>query len=249
MKIGFCFLVKENISKENLWRNFLKSANIDDYSVYIHSKSSHVPSSLKNVVVDPHPIETAWASISLVHATKRLLETAFNDDCDSVIFLSGDSLPLWNFQTIQQLCSRTLFSLQPKQDLYPFQIKMNQREFERIRTFYNLEKTVQLVKQNMFFSLSKLDYNAVKNVQIEKFPCQEVPDEYFWANQLILSGISVQNSNYIYVNDDPTKTQSLSWVLDEEIIHNARSRGCLFIRKVNGFSSDFARQYYKSLIA
>jgi hypothetical protein len=81
MKIGFCFLVKNKISKENLWGKFFDTANISNYSVYIHAKTRFVPSSLSSVSVDPNPIETEWASISLVKATKRLLETAFNDLC------------------------------------------------------------------------------------------------------------------------------------------------------------------------
>lgn len=249
MKIGFCFLVKNKISKENLWGKFFDTANISNYSVYIHAKTRFVSSSLSRVSVDPNPIETEWASISLVKATKRLLETAFNDGCNSVIFLSGDSLPLWNFKIIQRVCTETLFSLQPKQDLLKWQTGKNNREYERIRKYYQLDPSFELFKQNMFFCIKKSDYNLIENISIDLFPSQEVPDEYFWANQLLMHGNNVFNSNFIYANDDTTKTQSLSWIVDGELLHQARSKGFLFIRKVTGFSDIQTKQYYASLIS
>ena len=94
---------------------------------------------------------------------------------------------------------------------------MNRREHMRIRDYYQLSTSANLVKQNMFFSISKADFDTVKGVDIDSFPSQEVPDEYFWANQLIIRGKIVDDSKYIFVNHDPTKTQALSFVLDGEI--------------------------------
>ena len=249
MKIGFCFLTKDNIHFENLWKAFFDSVDVDNYSIYIHSKTPNVESIFKNACIDLNPIETSWGSISLVHATKRLLETAFDDECESVVFLSGDSLPLWNFRTIRYFCSETLFSLQPKDGLYPYQIEMNRREHMRIRDYYQLSTSANLVKQNMFFSISKADFDTVKGVDIHSFPSQEVPDEYFWANQLIIGGKSVDDSKYIFVNNDPTKTQALSYVLDGEIISNVRSKGYLFIRKIASFLDNQTMQYLAKIIS
>ena len=249
MKIGFCFLVKNSISNESLWIDFFKPAEDNEFSIYIHAKTSNVESILPKVFVDPNPLPTEWASISLVHATKRLLDTAFTDGCDSAIFLSGDSLPLWNFKTIQKLCTETLFSLQPVEGLYQYQVKKNEREYNRIREFYRLGDLTKLVKQNMFFCLKKSDYDLIKSVDIGSFPCKEVPDEYFWSNQLIMSGRGIQNFNYIFANNDPTKTQALNWSLDAKIIYEARSLGFLFIRKVKDFADIRIKKYYKRLIS
>ena len=114
MKIGFCFLDKNNISWQDMWKNFFNSADPSEYSVYIHAKTSVVNTSLDNVFIDPNPVETEWASISLVKATKQLLKSAFKDDCDSVVFLSGDSLPLWNFQTIKGCVLKHYFHYNPQ---------------------------------------------------------------------------------------------------------------------------------------
>ena len=248
MKIGFCFLVKNNISWQKMWRHFFSSADISEYSIYIHAKTNIVPTSLENVYVDPDPIETQWASISLVKATKQLLTTAFEDECDSVVFLSGDSLPLWNFQTIKRLCSETLFSLQPKTDLNEKQINQVKRESKRIRTFYGVKSSIQLVKQNMFFCIKKDDFQLVQDIEIDSFPSKEVPDEFFWANQLIMKGNKIENLNFIFANDDPTKTQALSWIIDSNLLHHARSKGYLFIRKVATFSDIQTKNYFRNLI-
>ena len=125
---------------------------------------------------------------------------------------------------------------------------MNQREHNRIKEFYQLPASINLVKQNMFFSITKADFESIKNVKISDFPCQEVPDEYFWANQLIIKGRKVNDYNFIYINDDPTKAQSLSWIIDSELLHHVRSRGYLFIRKVKGFSDVDTEKYFDKLI-
>ena len=127
MKIGFCFLVKEGISNEHYWSHFFKSAKKDNYKIYVHAKTPFVNTTLENIFIDPNPLHTEWSSISLVHATKKLIDIAFNDQCDSVVFLSGDSLPLWNFKVIHRLCSETIFSLQSEENL-------NQKQFNQVRT-------------------------------------------------------------------------------------------------------------------
>lgn len=248
MKIGFCFLVKNNICWQDMWRLFFSSADISEYSIYVHAKTGVVPTALENVYVDPDPIETQWASISLVKATKQLLTTAFKDECDSVVFLSGDSLPLWNFQTIKRLCSETLFSLQPKTNLNEKQMNQLNREFKRIRSFDAVKSSIQLVKQNMFFCIKKHDFQLIQDIEIDSFPSKEVPDEFFWANQLIMKGNKVDNSNFIFANDDPTKTQALPWIIDSNLLQCARSKGYIFIRKAVNFSDTQARNYLAKLI-
>lgn len=249
MKIGFCFLIKNNISWQDMWKNFFSSADPSEYSVYIHAKTSVVDTSLDNVFIDPNPVETEWASISLVKATKQLLKSAFKDDCDSVVFLSGDSLPLWNFQTIKRLCSKTLFSLQPTVGLNEKQINQVNRESNRIRAFYGVNSSLQLVKQNMFFCMHKNDFQLIQDISIDSFPSKEVPDEYFWANQLIIKGNKVENSNFIFANEDSTKTQALPWIIDCNLLHHARSKGYLFIRKVVDFSDIQSKNYLRKLIS
>ena len=195
MKLGFCFLVKNYISREHLWKKFFDAADDSQYSIYIHAKTVSVSTSLSRVSIDPDPIETEWASLSLVKATKRLLETAFNDECDAVIFLSGDSLPLWNFEVIQRLCFETLFTLQSEEGLNIKQLSQRNREFDRIKTYYNLDSAIKLVKQNMFFCMTKADYRLIMDIDVNLFPSREVPDEYFWANQLVIKGRNVENNN------------------------------------------------------
>ena len=99
----------------------------------------------------------------------------------------------------------------------------------------------------MFFCIKKDDFQLIQDMKIDSFPSKEVPDEFFWANQLIMKGNKVENSNFIFVNDDPTKTQALSWVIDSKLLHHARSQGHLFIRKVASFSDAQAKNYLRKL--
>ena len=64
-----------------------------------------------------------------------------------------------------------------------------------------------------------------------------------------MSGRSIQNFNYIFANNDSTKTQALNWSLDAKIIYEARSLGFLFIRKVKDFADIRIKKYYKRLIS
>lgn len=249
MKIGFCFLVKEGISNEIYWSHFFKSAKKDSYKIYVHAKTPFVNTTLENVSIDANPLETEWASISLVHATKRLIDTAFNDQCDSVVFISGDTLPLWNFKVIHRLCSETIFSLQSEDNLNQKQINQKYREHQRIRSFYQLNEEFKLTKQHMFFSIKKGDYDLLRDIRIDDFPGKEVPDEYFWSNHLLMKGCMIEDNKFIFTNDDPTKTQALSWNIDCNLLQYARSRSFLFIRKVTGFVDEYSRSYYTNILS
>ena len=55
MKIGFCFLTKDNIHFENLWKAFFDSVDADNYSIYIHSKTPNIESIFKNACIDLNP--------------------------------------------------------------------------------------------------------------------------------------------------------------------------------------------------
>ena len=71
--------------------------------------------------------------------------------------------------------------------------------------------------------MHKNDFQLIQDISIDSFPSKEVPDEYFWANQLIIKDNKVENSNFIFANDDSTKTQALPWIIDCNLLHHARS--------------------------
>ena len=100
----------------------------------------------------------------------------------------------------------------------------------------------------MFFCMTKADYRLIMDIDVSLFPSREVPDEYFWANQLVIKGRNVENKNYIFSNKDSTKTQSLSWIIDLDLLHFARLNGFLFIRRVERFLDKQTYEYYSHLI-
>ena len=232
MKLGFCFLVKEGLSHCSLWESFFASVSPDAYGVYVHAKNSAPHPVLVGSCVDPAPIKTAWGDRSLVAATQRLFSMAIDDDCDSMILLSGDMLPLQSFRWIQEFCGQTRFSVQPQVGLSERQIKANIKRFSLLSTYLCLP-TSELKKQNMFFSIKRDDFLKIASeAKISEFPLYELADEYYWINHLIRIGAEWKSSNVVFCNPDPTKTQSLVLNLTSELLRCCFSDGYAFMRKI-----------------
>ena len=182
--------------------------------------------------VDPVPIHTAWGDRSLVAATQRLFSMAVDDDCDSMVLLSGDMLPLQSFRWIQEFCGQTRFSVQPQVGLSERQIKANVRRFSLLSDYLCLSVEV-LKKQNMFFSIKRDDFlKIVAEAKISEFPLHELADEYYWINHLIRIGSEWKSSNVVFCNPDPTKTQALVLNLTPDLLSSCFSEGYAFIRKI-----------------
>ncbi len=232
MKLGFCFLVKDGLSHCSLWESFFASVSPDVYGVYVHAKTNAPHPVLADSYVDPAPINTAWGDRSLVAATQRLFSMAIDDDCDSMILLSGDMLPLQSFSWIQEFCAQTRLSLQPQVGLSERQAKANVKRFYLLAAYLRLSID-ELKKQNMFFSIRRDDFlKIVAKADISDFPLHELADEYYWINHLICIEAEWQASNVIFCNSDPTKTQALVMNLTSELLRSCWSDGYAFIRKI-----------------
>lgn len=235
MKLGYCFLVKEALHFQPLWQAFFSGVDPSHYRVYLHGKHGAIPCELPGAWVDPEPLATAWGSLSLVQASKRLFERAFAEGCDSLLLLSGDMLPLWRYSTIANRCRSSRFSLQPTKGLNLQQQEANQARFEAIGAHLKMPVR-QLRKQNMFFAISSHNYAKVRQEPIEAFPLAELADEYYWINQLRRLGHRSRDGRYVYCNPDSSRTQAVSLVLDPTTLRRCRSQGYLFLRKVSEVS-------------
>ena len=241
MKLGFCFLVKEGLSHCSLWESFFASVSPDAYGVYVHAKNSAPHPVLVGSCVDPAPIHTAWGDRSLVAASQRLLSMAIDDDCDSMVLLSGDMLPLQSFRWIQEFCGQTRFSVQPQVGLSERQIKANVKRFSLLSDYLCLSVEM-LKKQNMFFSIKRDDFlKIVVEAEISEFPLHELADEYYWINHLIRIGAEWKSSNVVFCNSDPTKTQALVLNLTPDLLDSCFSDGYAFIRKIADINAGVIR--------
>ena len=182
--------------------------------------------------IDPKPLVTAWGDWSLVAATQRLFATAMDDDCDAMVLLSGDMLPLQPFDWIQAFCEQTRISVQPSQGLSQRQRLANAERFAQIAPYFGLPLN-RLRKQNMFFVIRR---HAVEQIAAlphrGAFPLPHLADEYYWINHLIGLDADWQPSNVVFCNPDPTRTQALPMALTPELLRVTRSSGFAFIRKI-----------------
>lgn len=215
----------------HLWTHWLAAAVPDDVRCYVHAKTPQPTSFPVAAWVDPDPIPTAWGSLSLVLATRRLFEKAWQDGCTSMLLLSGDMLPLQSFQAIRLACAQTQLSLQPGVGLNERQQNANDQRYTTIAPWFGLSKSA-LRKQNMFFAISAEDYALLRDLDPSEFPLQQLADEYFWVNALIRCGRPVRDNHFIYCNPDSTRTQALSFHLDAALLDHCGQRGYIFIRKV-----------------
>ena len=207
------------------------AAASEDVRCYVHAKTSQPDAFPVGSLVDAEPIPTAWGSLSLVLATRRLFEKAWQDGCTSMLLLSGDMLPLQSFQAIERTCCQTQMSLQPCTGLNERQRRANDQRYSTIAPWFGLSKAA-LRKQNMFFAMSSEDYALVRDLDPSVFPLKKLADEYFWVNGLISRGRVVRPHSFVYCNPDPTFTQAASFDLDEALLQHCLQGGYLFVRKV-----------------
>ena len=229
--IGFCFLIKTSVDHVPLWSSFLARAAPGEARCYVHAKTAAPLSVPEGAWVDPSPLSTAWGDLSLVLATRRLFEQALADGCTAFVLVSGDMLPLQSFSAIREACRQTRISLQPRDGLNDRQRNANSQRYDVIAPWFGLPKAA-LRKQNMFFSMTAADYLLSRDLDVSRFPLEQLADEYFWVNGLIRAGLQVSHDDFIYCNPDPTRTQALPLQLDRDLVLHCCRQGYRFIRKI-----------------
>ena len=106
MKICFCFLSYYGLERVDIWNNFFKDIDTNLYKVYIHPKYPNfsIDKYLFPINIVQNRVETnGKTNISIVNATIRLLENAYNDNNQELthyIFLSQSCMPIYDFNTI-----------------------------------------------------------------------------------------------------------------------------------------------------
>ena len=198
----------------------------------MHAKTSAPSPILDGAWVDPSPLNTAWGDRSLVAATQRLFMAAINDGCDAMVLLSGDMLPLQSFDWVQRFCRQNRFSLQPLEGLCERQILANAKRFQQIAPYFCMG-VERLRKQNMFFVIQRQDAVRVMDIsRLDHFPLMQLADEYYWINHLIRMQVDWCESNVVYCNPDPTRTQALNLRLTTDLLRDCRKKNYAFIRKI-----------------
>ena len=114
-KIGFCFLITDKICNIKFYNNYFNNIDKEKYEIIIHYKIKPDLNIFEHeYCFTDKIIETRWAKISLVNASLLLFDKACKLNCDYFLLMSGDMLPLINFNNLYNTITNynsTLFSV------------------------------------------------------------------------------------------------------------------------------------------
>lgn len=163
IKLAFCFMCYNNLSNEDIWQEFFEEGK-DSCNIYSNVKNKDGTSFIHTKQIKNHVKTEGRYSKSLVAASNALLAEAYKDPKNEYfILLSGDSLPLYRYDSV-----------------YWQIIKKNK---SWIKT-YELRKTGN--KASQFFILKrhhvKMIFDNIRSLRTKGF---RVPDEMFYITNLL----------------------------------------------------------------
>jgi hypothetical protein len=227
-KIALCFLTYDNLSQPKLWKNFINSK----YNIYIHNKDNFT--GLFEQYCINNKVKTKWGDISLIKATLKLFEEAFQTKANKYfVLLSDKCIPLYSaneiYNNIKNLDNNLILSY-----------NLNRERYNSLadKTFFNKNT---FMKQNQWMILKRdtvkhFIENDYTHIFGDNFV---VPDEHYFINIINKFNISFINKKITYVNwsensdlkkyKNKPKTYSK---LTNENIENILKSGALFMRKV-----------------
>ena len=238
MKICFCFLTYYGLERVDIWNNFFKDIDTNLYKVYIHPKYSNfsIDKYLFPINIVQNRVETTGkTNISIVNATIRLLENAYNDSNNNqelthYIFLSQSCIPIYDFNTIYKtviLFNKSVIGKKDnnKKERY-FQLNVYLKQYISYKQFTKQQPNMVLIKDDV----RKIITNNFTNY----FSNMICPDEHYFINILLyLLGSKIIFNQIVFCNYNLNATQGLDFIyVDENLIKSIRNMGFLFIRKV-----------------
>ena len=228
-KIAFCFLIKDKIYNNKFYNNYFNNIDKEKYEIIIHYKTKPDLSFFKHTYsFTDKIIETKWAKISLVNASLLLFDKACKLNCDYFLLMSGDMLPLINFNDLYNTIinyDSTLFSVCKNK-----KSSLVENNLKRIKLNFNI-----FLKQNMFFCLKKIDYEKINfSNYIPYYNNVIVPDEFFFINIFNYENKSYKSIDYIVCNTNIFKTQAIVFSNNNQINNICLSK-YLFIRKIHNY--------------
>lgn len=234
-KIALCFLTYDNLSKPTLWKSLLEKTD-NKFNVYLHNKFTFQDNdtNFDKYCIDTI-VPTKWGNISLIRATLKLFEAAFqNKENEYFVLLSDKCIPLYDLNTIYHKIvsiDKNIIS----------NSSSNNRRFSTFQDKDFFEES-KFVKQGQFMILKRdsvkwFILNDYTHVFGEHF---EAPDEHYFVNLCEKFNISYLNKAVTYVNwDEGDKGHPKEYfTLTEEDIKEIKNNSgyhnhVLFIRKIN----------------
>ena len=257
MKIGFCFLMRRGLKNHYLWSKFFNGISKKRYGIYTHSKNPKYvnrQSLLKGTHVK-NCIPTEWGEVSLVEATLELFGTALQDGCDYVLLVSDTCVPIHSFNYVHRqifLDARSRINYLVEHDELSAPREKNtyfcgtetERRYAESWAIRNFVELKDFIKGSQWVGLNKADVEILLQdaSYVENFDDVFAADEHFIPTILNKYGDldSVSCSRITHVEWEMDKEwrhpKEYRWLTREDI-HEARSTGAFFMRKVPALSN------------
>jgi len=202
-KIAFCFMSKKDVVHLKLWQKFFAPADADKYKIIIHMSDPTITvSDLSNVTIIPRQ-PTTWGSFSLIEVQQSLFTTAFQDpDVYKFILISGDTIPLYTFDTIYSAMMATdkgilRYSAKPYDEKY----KINRSAWSSSLPFAWSTTSQWITLNRSHVSMLETHFPMLRAV----FGSSDLPDEH--AYSVLFHGlgqldtfVTREDVSHIYVN-------------------------------------------------
>jgi hypothetical protein len=227
-KIALCFLTYDNLSQPKLWENFINSK----YNIYIHNKDKFTGFFEQYCI--HNKVKTKWGDISLIKATLKLFEEAFQTKENKYfVLLSDKCIPLYSaneiYNNIKNLDNNLILSYNLHRERYN---SLADKSFFNEDTFMKQNQWM-ILKRDTVKHFIENDYTHIFGDNFN------VPDEHYFINIINKFNISFINKKITYVNwsekSDLIKYKKLPKTyskLTNENIENILKSGVLFMRKV-----------------
>lgn len=221
-KVAFCFIVRDKIFNQEIWKSFFESLDVD-FEIFCHYKKK--PKIIFNVNY-VECIETKWGDRSLVDATNIMYREAFYvHSCEVAYLLSGDTLPMYNnFKRFIKFNSKTTFKTQSKTNISKIEKNHTDFQYANLSKYLKQDKFLprcKWEKAHMFFCINREDFIKIEDSKLldTYFHCIQIPDENYWINSMTLLKLNyVVDPDYIFSNWYDGSTQALNI----NLINNAK---------------------------
>lgn len=230
-KMALCFLTYTNVSQPKLWHKIIHNHE-DKINVYIHNKHNFKDNKygLHNYCIK-NRVQTKHAHISLVQATLKLFEEAFqNNENEFFILLSDKTIPLYNYDYIYNKIKKintNIISNESYKSIERYN-NLNNKNFFNINQFSKQSQWMVLNRKTVEFFI----HNDFTYLYSDNF---YAPDEHYFINLCIKFNIPFLEKQITYVNweeNDGTPTTYIH-LTNEFINEIKKNKDFWFIRKIS----------------
>lgn len=230
--IGFLFLTYDNVFNENIWIDYFKGANNNEYKIFVHPKDKILITNqgfFKDNIV-PNTCKTRWGDFSLVEAQRILMKNAVSiPEIKHIIFVSHNTIPTTSFRSLYNFLenqkSFISYNLAKRSEHLSRYKKINDPCFPKEK--FLVQSQWCILSRSHAKTLLK-DHEKIKKI----FGTMRIPDEHVYVNYLTYfknNDIEKKVTTYVEWSNG---TPKVFYNLSNDLITKIRNTGCFFMRKV-----------------